>query len=350
MSSIDEKYAKLTHNCTEAVTEAETRALFEKDRELVSYWGVEPSGLLHIGQGLMVAQKLKDLSDLGFKVTVFMADWHAFVNDKLGGDLDNIKVCGDYLADCLKGLGADGPNIVYRYASDFTNDEKYWEKVLRVSKASTVARIKRAMTIMGRQEDEADGDASKLIYPAMQVADIFYMDVDLAIGGMDQRHAHMLARDVADKLGEKKPVALHWPLLMGLQGGGRMDSAEGKMSKSDPNSCVFIHDEPKAIRKKLNKAYCPTDDLDTNPVLDHARLIVFPMLGKMEIKRPEKFGGDLNFETYDDLVQAYSKGELHPMDLKNGVADSIADILAPARQYLKDNPDNFNKLKSILGV
>lgn len=350
MSSIDEKYQKLISNCSEVVTEEEARALLANDGELTSYWGVEPSGLLHIGQGLMVAKKLKDLAELDFKVTVFLADWHAMVNDKLGSDLENIKVSGDYLIDCLKGLGADHPNIIYRYGNEFVNDPDYWEKVIRVSKASTVARIKRAMTIMGRTEDDAEGDASKLIYPAMQVADIFHMNIDLAIGGMDQRHAHMLCRDVADKLGEKKPVALHWPLLMGLQGGGRMDAAEGKMSKSDPNSCIFIHDSPRIIHEKLKKAYCPRDDVESNPVLDHARLIIFPNLGKMEIKRPEKFGGDLHFETYEDLVEAYASGGLHPADLKAGVADNIAEILAPAREYLNNNSSNFEALKKIIGV
>ena len=348
MSTIDEKYALLTRNCTEVVKEDEARALFEKEGQLTSYWGVEPSGLLHIGQGLIVAQKLKDLAELDFKVIVFLADWHAFVNDKLGGELDNIKVSGDYLIDCLKGLGADHPNIIFRYGNELVDDGKYWEKVIRVSKASTIARIKRAMSIMGRKEDEADGDASKLIYPAMQVADIFHMDIDLAIGGMDQRHAHMLARDVADKLGEKKPVALHWALLMGLQGGGRMDAAEGKMSKSNPNSCIFIHDTPKAIKKKMNKAFCPEGDIESNPVLDHARLIVFPILGSMTINRPEKYGGDLHFDTYEDLVKAY-EGGLHPMDLKNGVADSIIKILEPAREYLDKHSENFEALKKIIG-
>src|SRR5437016_1321312 len=95
--------------------------------------------------------------------------------------------------------------------------------VIRVSKASTVARIRRALTIMGRKEEEADLDASMLIYPAMQVADIHWMDLDLALGGMDQRHAHMLYRDVAPKLGWKQVVALHTPLLPALDGGGRMD-------------------------------------------------------------------------------------------------------------------------------
>ncbi len=343
----DEKFHKLMGNCAEVVTEDEARALLASDKELISYWGIEPSGLMHVG-GLLAAKKLLDVAELGFKTTVFLADWHAMVNDKFDTNMDHIKVSGDYLRDCLEGLGCVHPNIIYRYGNELVDDPKYWERVLRISKASTVARIKRAMTIMGRSEDEADSDASKLIYPAMQVADIYHLDVDLALGGMDQRHAHMLARDAAEKLGEKKPVALHWPLLMGLQGGGRMDAAEGKMSKSDPNSCIFIHDTPEDIQAKFNKAYCPAGEVDENPVLDHCRLIVFPFVGQMEVKRPEKFGGDLVFESYEDLVVAYRNG-LHPADLKNAVAGHISDILAPAREHLTQNSSNFAKLREIIG-
>ena len=64
--------------------------------------------------------------------------------------------------------------------------------------------------------------------------------------------------------------------------------------------------------------------------------------------QPEKFGGDLHFETYEELVTAFAGGGLHPADLKGGVADNIAEILVPARQYLKDNPGNFEKLKKII--
>jgi tyrosyl-tRNA synthetase len=204
------------------------------------------------------------------------------------------------------------------------------------------------MTIMGRSEDDADGDASKLIYPSMQAADIFHQDLDLAIGGMDQRHAHMLARDVAPKLGWKKPVALHWPLLMGLQGGGRMDAAESKMSKSNPDSAVFLHDPPEVVAAKLKKAFCPQGQVEDNPVLEHARLVVFPELGRLDVRRPEKFGGDLSFDSYEALAEAFGSGRLHPMDLKSSVAGHISDILAPVQAHLAAHPSNFQKLKGIV--
>ncbi|MCK4265884.1 MAG: tyrosine--tRNA ligase [Thermoplasmata archaeon] len=345
----EERFSTLTKGIDEVVTPEEARELLAASGKPKAYWGVEPSGLFHIGQAIVGARKVEELASLGFEVTILMADWHAFINDKLEGDMENIRACGQYLEDGLRGLGVESDSVRFVVGSDIVDEKEYWERVLRVSKASTVARIKRAMSIMGRSEEDADSDASTLIYPAMQVADIFHMDLDLAIGGMDQRHAHMLARDVAPKLGMKKVVALHWPLLMGLQGGGRMDAAESKMSKSDPGSCIFIHDEPDVIAGKLKKAYCPAGEVEGNPVLEHAHLVVFPELGQMKIERPEKFGGDLEFDSYDALANAFSQGELHPIDLKNAVASHISEILAPVREYLGSKPENLRRLMEIIG-
>jgi tyrosyl-tRNA synthetase len=346
----EEKYNILTRGIIEVVTPEEAKELLARGGTLKAYWGIEPSGLFHIGQALIGARKVKDLASLGFEVNILLADWHALINDKLDGTLDSIQVCGCYLEDCLKGLGANSPNIHYLVGSDLVDEKEYWEKVVRISKASTVARIKRAMTIMGRSEEDADSDASKLIYPSMQAADIFHQDLDLAIGGMDQRHAHMLARDVAPKLGHKKPVALHWPLLMGLQGGGRMDAAESKMSKSNPDSAIFLHDKPDVVQQKLKKAFCPQAQIEDNPVLEHARLAIFPEIGYLDIRRPEKFGGDLRFSAYEELAAAFGAGKVHPMDLKTAVANHISEILGPVQKYLNENPDNFEKLREIMGT
>jgi tyrosyl-tRNA synthetase len=348
----EEALALLLRNTEEVVTREEAAALLAKPGTKKAYIGYEPSGLFHIGQGLITSEKVKDLTALGFDVNVLLADWHAYINDKLGGNLDDIKACGAYLKDCFLALGVDPERVHFVYASDLVDSAEYWQKVLTISKASSVSRIKRAMTVMGRKEDEGDQDASKLIYPAMQAADIFHQELDLALGGMDQRHAHMLARDAADKLGWKKFVALHTPLLASLQGTGRMDSVaadgDGKMSKSKPETCLFLHDGPKEIADKMNKAFCPAKEVAGNPVMDHCRLIIFPTAGRLEIKRPEKFGGDVAFASYEELAGAYADGKVHPMDLKKAVAAAIAERLAPVRAYFEKHPENLARVKAIV--
>ena len=224
----------------EVVTADELRALFEKKAHPRAYIGFEPSGRLHIGN-VITANMLRRLQRAGCHITVFLADWHAMINDKFGGDLELIRGCGLAQKEAFLALGLDPTATEFRWASDFVGDARYWEKVVRAAKSSSLQRVKRALTIMGRKEDEADVDSSKILYPAMQVADIFHMELDIAAGGMDQRKAHMLARDVCDKTGWTKPVAVHTPLLGSLKGGERMDPVEAKMSKSDPSSAVTLN-------------------------------------------------------------------------------------------------------------
>lgn len=328
------------------MTEEELEELLEREERPRAYIGFEPSGLVHIGW-LICANKIIDFVDAGFEFTVFFADWHAYINDKIGEDLEAIQACARYMEDCFQALGVPNDKVDYRYASELMDDISYWEILITIGKNSTLTRVKRAMTIMGRNEDEAELDSSKVMYPLMQAADIFALDVDVAYAGMDQRRAHMLAREAADKTGWKKPIALHTPLLAGLSGGDRMDPAANKMSKSDPDSGIMIHDTPEEVKRKIEKAFCPPE-VEGNPILDMCKYIVFQEMDSMYIDRPEKFGGPLEFSSYEELRSAYASGDLHPMDLKNGTADAVISILEPVRKYFEEKPDSLEELKSYL--
>lgn len=343
----EERLEIVLREVEEVVTRDELMVLLENKPSPTAYIGIEPSGLMHIGQGMLTSRKIRDMQEAGFKVKILLADWHAYINDKFGGSMEDIKLCGAYIRDCFLAMGVDPSKTEFIWASDMMDDMGYWERVLRVSKANSVARIRRAVDIMGREEEDADADSSKLIYPSLQVADIFELEVDVAYAGMDQRRAHMLARDTADKLGWNKPVAIHTPILTGLKGSGRMDAAnKGKMSKSDPDSCIFIHDTPEDIKRKVNGAYCPPTSED-NPVLDMCRYLIFPETGEFIIPRDEKWGGPLKYETYELLTIDHVKGDLHPMDLKNAVSKYLTDLLEPVRQYFAENPDNYQQLMEL---
>ena len=346
---VEQRYQLVVRNSEELVNEEELRALLVSKEHPTAYIGFEPSGLVHLGWAL-VAAKIRDLCDAGFEVTIFWADWHASINDKLGGGLDNIRACARYMEDCFIALGVPADKVKFRYASELVSDPKYWETVINIGKSSTMARIRKSMTIMGRSEDESEMDSSKVMYPLMQAADIFSMGIDLAYAGIDQRRIHMLARDVAEKRGWKKPIALHTPLLPGLDGGNRMDPAASKMSKSKPNSSIKIHDPADDIRKKMSKAFCPMEkeEEDVNPVLMICKSIIFPKIGKLDIDRPEKFGGPVSYANYEELTDAYFNGKLHPMDLKKGAAEGIIKCFEPVNEYFRNKPENLDKMMEIL--
>ena len=347
--NVEERLALVTRNTEELVTDEELRALLAEKEEPTAYIGFEPSGLVHLGW-VLVAQKIKDLTDAGFKVTIYWADWHAYINDKLGGKLENIQTCARYMEDCFIALGVPKDKVEFKYASQIVSEVKYWETVIKVAKVTSLSRVKRAMTIMGRSEDEAELDSSKLFYPILQATDIFCMNVDLAYAGMDQRRAHMLARDAADKLKWKKPIALHTPLLPGLAGGNRMDPTASKMSKSKPDANINIHDTPDEIRRKMNKAFCPMEkeEEDVNPVLMICKYILFPCLGRLDFNRPEKFGGPVSFDSYEAMTDYYFAGKLHPMDLKKGVAEGLILRLEPVREYFEKKPENYDAMIAVL--
>lgn len=329
----------VTRNLREVITEEELHTVMTQEHRR-AYIGFEPSGLVHLGW-LMCADKIKDLVDAGFDVTILLADWHAWINDKLGGDMEAIQICGEYIKDAFSAMGVK--NVTYRYAQEMVSDPAYWHLVLQIAKQTSLARAKRAMDIMGRKAEDAEKDISKFFYPLMQAADIFYLQVDAALGGMDQRHAHMLARDVCTKLGKKKPVALHTPIISSLQAKERMDA---KMSKSKPESAIFIHDDHATIRRKLRKAYCPEGVVEGNPVLETARHILFMHFDELSVER--KYEGTLTFTSYEELEHAYVKKELHPLDLKDAVADYLERILAPVRTYFDQHPQNLERLQEYM--
>lgn len=324
----------LSRNMAEIVTEEEIRKADLGSAR--TYAGFEPSGLPHLGTGILGPMKLNDAVSAGAEVTVLLADWHAMINDKLGGDMEKIRASGEIFRDGMRAMGLDR-SVKFVWASDLVNNGTYLGTMLKVAKASTRARLVRALPIMGRKEEDVEKDFSKFIYPLMQVTDIIEMKIDIALGGMDQRHAHMLCRDIQDKLRMKKTSALHWPLLGSLKGQGRMDVSSpedfSKMSKSDPDSAIFIFDSEEDIRRKIKSAYCPQGELENNPLADLMVRIVFPYYrGQVVVDRPAKKGGRLEIQGADEFNSLYRKGEIHPLDLKETVSGILIEMLEPARK------------------
>jgi len=313
---------------------------------------------MHIGMGLVCASKIKDMTKAGFKFIVFLADWHSWINNKLGGDMEKIRICGEYIKQCFTALGVTPDSVEYLWASDITKDIGYWEKVIRIAKGASLQRTWRALPIMGREMSMTDVETAWIYYPCMQSADIFHMHLDVACAGIDQRKAHMLARDMAEKLGWKKPSCVHTHLLMGLQGPETVErkfdenadlniQISSKMSKSIPKSSIFVHDTPNDIKTKIKEAYCPPKQVKGNPILDLARYVLFVERERLEIARPAKYGGRENFGSYEELAKAYVKGKIHPLDLKNSVTGALIEILKPIRVHFRRNPQLLEKMIEI---
>mmetsp|Transcript_11140 Transcript_11140/g.1729 ORF Transcript_11140/g.1729 Transcript_11140/m.1729 type:complete len:104 (+) Transcript_11140:146-457(+) len=103
------------------------------------------------------------------------------------------------------------------------------------------------------------------------------------------------------------------------------------MSKSDPNSAIFMEDSAKDVESKIKKAFCPELIVEKNPILDYAKSIIFPARDYLSIVRKEEFGGNKTYTKYADLEKDYAEGALHPGDLKKAVAIAINELIEPVR-------------------
>ncbi|MEK6890570.1 MAG: tyrosine--tRNA ligase [Nanoarchaeota archaeon] len=324
----------------EIIGEDELRKMLESGKEIIAYDGFEPSGLAHIPFGLLRAENIKVMLKADVKFKLWLGDYFAFINDKLGGDLERIKRAGEYFIEVWKACGVDTSKVEILWASDKMDSLQYWDRVLRVAKETTLNRSLRATTIMGRKEGELQSTA-QVFYPSMQVSDIFELDVDICQLGLDQRRANILGREIADKLKWKKPVVVSHHMIMGLQGiQPGADKEEiimaSKMSKSKPETSIYMHDTEQEIKKKLSKAYCPEKIIEGNPLFDYLKYLIFKKYSTIKIERPEKFGGNLEVN-YQQLVKIYEKGDLHPADLKNTVAFYLNEMIEPVRNYFEKN-------------
>lgn len=307
----------LRRNIEEIVTDEELDSLLKEKKKPTAYCGYEVSGAVHLGT-MVAVLKQKDFQDAGLKVKVLLADVHTYLNRK--GSEKWIDEMVEYWKQCFIALGLKKAEFVR--GSDFQYEKEYIHDVLKLGLVTTLSRATRSMQEVAREIENAR--VSQMIYPLMQIADIKHLGVDIAHGGMEQRKIHMLAREIMPEIDYSKPVCMHNPLLVSLQGPG------SKMSSSKPETVISVEENPQQIEEKINKAYCPLES-EGNPILQVCRFIIFPHMHKLEVKRPQKFGGDLLFASYEEMERLYLEKKLHPMDLKKAVASALIDFLAPVR-------------------
>jgi tyrosyl-tRNA synthetase len=317
----DEKYQLITRNAEEVVTEEEVHEIADDSDGKRAYVGYEPSGVLHIGH-MLTANKLIDLQNAGMDVVVLLADVHAYLNEK--GTFDEIQETADRMREQFVAFGLDEQKTEFVLGSEFQLDDEYTLDVHSLAVRVTLNRARRSMSEVARQEENPK--VGQMWYPLMQAVDIARLDVDLAVGGIDQRKIHMLARDHLPDIGYDAPTALHTPILTSLEGGGdKMSSSEG-----DP---IAMDDSREDIEDKILGAYCPphTDD---NPVAEIYRYHVFPRFDAVVVERPEKYGGNLEYGSYEEFAEDIESGELHPQDAKEALVDYVDRLVEPGRQKL----------------
>lgn len=332
----------------ECQTEPELKELLRRKASFNLYDGFEPSGRMHIAQGLFKAVNVNKCTEAGGIFKFYVADWFALMNDKMGGDMKKIKDTGMYFVHVWKSCGMKMENVRFIWASDFIeeNATEYWTKMLDISRVTSLVRVKRCCTIMGREEGNLT--AAQILYPLMQCTDIFLLRADICQLGLDQRKVNMQAREYCGSVGIKhKPIILSHHMLMGLKAG------QAKMSKSDPDSAVFMEDTPEDVRRKITNAACPRekekksakqselqgDDTEewilNNPVIDYVRyLILENSKGRHTITIDGK-----TYDEADSLEKDFIEGKITEKGLKEACIERLNEIMAGCRKHFAEDKE-----------
>ena len=316
----EEKLALITRNTEEIITLEELKELIKKKKNPTVYCGYEPSGPMHLGHFVTIL-RLLDLENAGFKVKILLADIHALLNKK-----GSVKEIEKEALSWKKTIKAIGINAEIVLGSDFQFSKEYQIDVMSLAQATTINRGLRSMQEIAR--DVQNATISQLWYPLMQVADIKHLQVDLALGGMEQRKVHMVGKDLS-KVINYDFIPFHTPLITSLKGPGE------KMSKSIPGSGISVTESKEEIQKTIKGAYCPEKEIKDNPILQICKLIIFQKIKDFVVNRPEKFGGNISYQAYNQLEMDFAEGKLHPMDLKNSVSAYLEEIISPIRKNFK---------------
>lgn len=343
---LQKKYNLVRSIGEECIDDNELLMLLKNKPQPIAYDGFEPSGRMHIAQGLIRAINVNKFLKAGCKFKFWVADWFALMNHKLGGDIKKIKKAGELMIETWKacGMDIDNENIEFLWSSDEINNNpnKYWSIVLDISTKFNLHRVKKCTQIMGREESD-DLAASQIFYPVMQASDVFFLDVDICSLGIDQRKVNMLCREYAGKTKKKfKPVILSHHMIMGLDG-------SDKMSKSNPDNAIFMDDEAFEVKRKIKKAYCKPGEVEGNPILEYVKYIIFEIDNNILIERKEEWGGNKTYHSYQELINDYASELLHPDDLKNSVIKCVNRYLEPVREHFKNDQKAKNLLKTVKG-
>ena len=334
---VEERLELIKRNTLEIITVEELKSLLNEGKPLSVYIGRAPTGSIHLGH-LVALGKLFDFEKAGVHPKILIADLHAALDD-LKSKWEDLDKRVDYTKKCIE-LAFDWertPEFVR--GSDFELSQTYVSDLLKLSTITTVEKALHAASEVTRMKNPK---VSELIYPMMQSLDEEYLDVDMQLGGMDQRHIFAYAREYLDKIGYRKRVEVLTPLVASIRGPGT------KMSSSVPESNIKIYDSEDSIRKKIMNGYCPEGIVEDNFIIQLINFFILPNDGKFHIERDAKFGGDLEITFPGELIKLYSEKKIHPLDLKNAVASNLIKRFRNAREYferqtevLKDLGESF---------
>ncbi|MFA5061387.1 MAG: tyrosine--tRNA ligase [Candidatus Pacearchaeota archaeon] len=337
----EERYELITRNLQEVIGEEELKEKLKSKKEFSVYWGTMPTGSVSLAYFFPML-KIADLLKANCKVKILLADLHAALNSVPWSELEKrYEYYKEAIITILKTIDVSIDKLEFVKGSDIQLNKSYFHDLLKLSTFSSINDCKKSAAEVVKLGENPR--LSGVIYPLMQALDEEYLKVDAQLGGNDQRKIMVYARENLPKIGYKARIELINPLIRGLIG--------EKMSSSIKASKIDLMDSEEEVKSKINKAECVSGD-PNNGLMALLKYFIFIIKKdkneKLKISRPEKFGGDLSYSSYEELEKDFIEKKLHPLDLKNSITQEINHFLKNFRtnkKLIKLHKEAYNSLK-----
>ena len=326
--NIEKSFELIKRNTEEIVSEEELKKLLKAKKKPVVYWGTAITGRPHVAYFLPML-KIADFLKAGRHVKILLADLHGALDktpwEKLERRYDYYK---ELIPLMVKAIGVNIRELEIVKGSEFQLKPEYAYDILIMSSYASAHDCKKAAAEVVKFGKNPK--LSGMIYPIMQALDEQYLKADIQFGGTDQRKIMMFARENLEKIGYNPRIEIMNPMIPGLVG--------KKMSASEERTKIDILDSEDTIRNKLKNAEMIAGNPD-NGVMKFLKYVIMTIKqdkkGSFVVKRDKKYGGDLKYKNYDELEKDFVKKKLHPLDLKNAVAEEVIKLLEPIQKNKK---------------
>jgi len=281
--------------------------------------GIQPTGILHLGNYLGAIQNWVQLQDEpDYECLYCVVDYHAITVDYDAADLgpQTLGMARDLLA-----CGIDPErSILFAQSQVPEHTELAW--VLQGT-ATTYGELQRMTQFKAKAEGQSFVSAGLFTYPALQAADILLYDGERVPVGEDQVQHLELTREIArrfnNRFGETFPEVL--PLLTRAPRILSLKDPAQKMSKSaGPGHALSLDGTESEIRNMVKRAVTdvgPAPEGEMSPGVAN----LFTILASLGRK-----------EAHDALTRDYEGGSLRYVDLKGAVADAIWETAAAIQE------------------
>jgi len=317
--------------------------------------GIQPSGRLHIGNYLGALKNFVELQNSNqYECYFFVADYHSLTenfNPAFKAE-ETLNIVSDFLA---AGIDPEKSTIFVQ-----SHIPAHYELTWILNTLTPLGELQRMTQFKDKsQKPQANINAGLFDYPVLMASDILLYDAEFVPVGEDQLQHLELTRELARKFNKKfgkiftepKPLLTKIPRLMSLT------DPEKKMSKSDPNGCLFLDDSEKEIREKIKKATTDSGkeiifDLKNKPAISNLMLIYegFSKLTTKEIE--EKFKGKTYVEFKTALAELLIKNLEDFQDRKSKILKPkiLAIIKEGAIKARKKSQKKLEEVKKKLGL